>query len=86
MEHEVARINTKTGLEEKKMQRLFKSKGAQALLNEIAQSKSAPLSRVIFGLGIRFVGERTAELLASHYGSMDELAKASAGDLEQVNA
>ena len=48
-------------------------KSAQNVLDEIEQSKKLPLERVIYGLGIRFVGERTAELLAEHFGSMQEL-------------
>ncbi len=60
-------------------------KSAQALLDEIARSKTAPLARVLFGLGLRFVGERTAQLLASHFGSMDALVAAAAEELEQVN-
>ncbi len=48
-------------------------KSAQNILNEIADSKKLPLERVIFGLGIRFVGERTAEFLSEHFGSMDAL-------------
>src|SRR5207249_4755205 len=46
-------------------------KSAQNILDEIAGSKQLPLERVIDGLGIRFVGERTAQFLAEHYGSMD---------------
>src|SRR5205085_11297215 len=42
-------------------------KSAQNVLAEIANSKQLPLERVIYGLGIRFVGERTAELLAEHF-------------------
>jgi DNA ligase (NAD+) len=60
-------------------------KSAQTLLDEIERSKSAPLARVIFGLGLRFVGERTAQLLAAHFGSMDALMIASAEELECVN-
>ncbi|MFT4114586.1 NAD-dependent DNA ligase LigA, partial [Silvibacterium sp.] len=60
-------------------------KTADALLDEIAKSKQAGLSRVLFGLGIRFVGERTAQLLAEEFGSMDALMAASAEDLEHVN-
>lgn len=60
-------------------------KSAQALLEQIERSKSAPLARVLLGLGIRFVGERTAQLLAAHFGSMDALKAASADELEQVN-
>jgi len=59
-------------------------KSAQALLTQIANSKQAGLARLLMGLGISFVGERTAELLASEFGSMDELKKASREDLERV--
>jgi DNA ligase (NAD+) len=60
-------------------------KSAQNVLREIQNSKSLPLERVIFGLGIRFVGERTAQFLAEHFGSMDALMKAGEEELEQVN-
>ena len=60
-------------------------KSAQALLDEIERSKKVPLARVLLGLGIRFVGERTAQLLAAHFGSMDALMTASAEELEAVN-
>jgi DNA ligase (NAD+) len=60
-------------------------KSAQALLDQIERSKKAGLARVLWGLGIRFVGERTAQLLAAHFGSMDELMKADAAQLEEVN-
>jgi DNA ligase (NAD+) len=60
-------------------------KSAQNLLDEIEQSRKLPLERVIFGLGIRFVGERTAEFLAEHFGSMDALMNAGVEELEEVN-
>jgi DNA ligase (NAD+) len=60
-------------------------KSAQTLLEEIERSKKVPLARVLLGLGIRFVGERTAQLLASYFGSMDALMTASAEELEAVN-
>ena len=60
-------------------------KTAQSLLDEIERSKSAPLPRVLLGLGIRFVGERTAQLLAAHFGGIDALMAASAEELEAVN-
>jgi len=60
-------------------------KSAQALLDEIERSKAATLARVLLGLGIRFVGERTAQLLASHFGSMDALMNATGEELEAVN-
>jgi DNA ligase (NAD+) len=59
-------------------------RSAQNLLDEIEASKKLPLERVIYGLGIRFVGERTAELLAEHFGSLDAIAEASAEQLEEV--
>ena len=60
-------------------------KSAQNVLDEIATSKKAPLERVIYGLGIRFVGERTAQFLAEHFGSLDAIMKASAEELQEVN-
>ncbi|HVP43306.1 MAG TPA: NAD-dependent DNA ligase LigA [Terriglobales bacterium] len=60
-------------------------KSAQNVLDEIENSKKLPLERVIYGLGIRFVGERTAEFLAEHFGSIDALMKASVEELQQVN-
>ena len=59
-------------------------KSAQNLLDEIAASKKNSLSRLIYALGIRFVGERTAQLLAAHFGSMDKLAAASEEELVGV--
>jgi DNA ligase (NAD+) len=60
-------------------------KSAQSLLTEIENSKKAPLNRVLFALGIRFVGERTAQLLAEAFGSMDALMEASVEQLEAVD-
>ncbi len=60
-------------------------KSAQNVLDEIEASKKLPLERVIFGLGIRFVGERTAQFLAEHFGSMEALEKASQEELQEVN-
>jgi DNA ligase (NAD+) len=60
-------------------------KTAQSLIAEIENSKKAPLNRVLFGLGIRFVGERTAQLLAEAFGSMDALMAASVEELETVD-
>ncbi|MGI4831404.1 MAG: NAD-dependent DNA ligase LigA [Janthinobacterium lividum] len=60
-------------------------KTADALLAQIARSKTAPLARVLFGLGVRFVGERTAGLLATQFGSIDALMHATGEQLEAVN-
>jgi DNA ligase (NAD+) len=60
-------------------------KSAENVLREIEVSKKLPLERVIYGLGIRFVGERTAQFLAEDLGSMDALMNASEEELQQVN-
>jgi len=62
----------------------FAKKSARALLEEIQQSKKAGLARVLMGLGVRFVGERTAELLAEEFGSIEALEAASQEELERV--
>jgi DNA ligase (NAD+) len=59
-------------------------KSAQNLLDGIAASKKQPLARLIYALGIRFVGERTAQLLAEHFSSLDEFAAASEEQLTEV--
>ncbi len=59
-------------------------KSAQNLLGQIARSRTAELSRLIFALGIRYVGERTAQLLANHYVSMDKLTPATTEEMETV--
>lgn len=59
-------------------------KSAANLLAAIEASKDRPLSRLIFGLGIRFVGERGAQLLAEHLGSMDALREAPAEVLTSI--
>jgi DNA ligase (NAD+) len=60
-------------------------KSAQNVLNEIRKSKDLPLERVIYGLGIRMVGERTAQFLAEHFGSMEALESAGVEELQDVN-
>jgi DNA ligase (NAD+) len=59
-------------------------KSAQNLLDEIAASKKNPLSRLIFALGIQFVGERTGQLLAEHFSTLEEFAAAKEEELENV--
>ncbi len=60
-------------------------KSAENVLAEIEASKTLPLERVIYGLGIRFVGERTAQFLAEHFGTLDAIMRANAEELEEVN-
>jgi DNA ligase (NAD+) len=62
----------------------FADKSAQNILDEIEHSKKLPLERVIYGLGIRMVGERTAQFLAEHFGSMEEIENASIEELQNV--
>ena len=59
-------------------------KSADKVIEGINRSKNAALGRLVYGLGIRHVGARTAELLASHFRSLTALAAASAEDLEAV--
>ncbi len=68
------------------LKQLWKSgeKAAQKLLDAIAASRSNDLSRLIFALGIRQVGEKAAKLLAGHFGSMDALMAADCEALTQL--
>jgi DNA ligase (NAD+) len=62
----------------------FAEKSAQNLLDEIEASKKASLARLIYALGIRMIGERTGQLLAAHFSSLDELADATEEQLLEV--
>ena len=63
----------------------FKEKSAQNLLDSIEKSKKQDLPRLIYGLGIRHVGKYAAQILASKYNSLDELAKASSEELKEID-
>jgi DNA ligase (NAD+) len=60
-------------------------KSAQNLLDGLEASKSRDLVRLLTGLAIRHVGTRTAEILADHFPSMDQLLAASEQDLQTVH-
>ena len=60
-------------------------KSAANVLENVVRSRSVPLPRVIFALGIRFVGERTAQVLADRFASLDALAAASSEELQDVD-
>src|SRR6202451_2644219 len=60
-------------------------KSAQNILDEIENSKKLPLERLIYGLVIRMVGERTAQFLAEDFGSMEALERATVEELQNVN-
>lgn len=59
-------------------------KSAENVVRAIQAAKEPSLGRLIFGFGIRYVGETVAELLAAHFGSLEELAKASLEDLLRI--
>ena len=59
-------------------------KSAANLVNAIAQSKTQPWSRVLYGLGIRYVGSVNAKLLTENFTTVDELSKASVSSLMAV--
>ena len=62
----------------------FAQKSAENLVAAIAISKQQPLSRLLFGLGIRHVGAQAAQLLARHFGSIDAIIAATTGQLGTV--
>ena len=62
----------------------WQDRSAQRFLDSLEKSKSIPFERVLFAIGIRFVGETTARDLAKHFGNIDALAKASQEDLQEV--
>jgi DNA ligase (NAD+) len=63
----------------------FKEKSARNLLDGIEASKQQGLARVLFGLGVRHVGEIAAQTLARHFGSMERLMAASTEEIEAVH-
>jgi DNA ligase (NAD+) len=62
----------------------FAEKSAAQLVEAIAASKQQPLSRLLFALGIRHVGQTVAEVLARHFGSMDAILAASSEEIADV--
>lgn len=59
-------------------------KSAQNLLDSISRSKNPPLSKFIYALGIRHVGEQTAKRMAEHFGSLEKISSAQIADLTAV--
>ena len=81
--HDVADLYSLTAEQLANLERMGE-KSAGNLIEEIENSKKASLARLIFALGIRFVGERTGQLLADHFSSLDKLAKANEAELFEV--
>ena len=61
-----------------------RTKSAQKIVNGIAASKKVPFERVVFALGIRFVGETSARLLARHFKNIDALMNAGLEELQEI--
>ena len=61
-----------------------RTKSAQRIVNGIAASKQVPFERVVFALGIRFVGETSAKLLARHFKNIDALMQAGLEELQEI--
>ena len=59
-------------------------KSVQNILDAIEESKKVPFERLLFALGIRYVGQTVAKKLTSHFGSIDALAKADVDTLVEV--
>lgn len=81
--HDVADLYDVTVMQLAGLER-FAQKSAENLAAAIGTSKGQPLSRLLFGLGIRHVGAQAAQLLARHFGSLDALMSASAQQLGAV--
>jgi DNA ligase (NAD+) len=62
----------------------FKEKSTKNLLAAIDASKSKPLARLLFAMGIRFVGSHIADVLSSNYENLDDLIQASFEDLSKI--
>jgi DNA ligase (NAD+) len=84
LEKEVVRVDKKTQQKTAKKEALLGPKAVKTLMEQIENSQKSGLARVLMGLGIRFVGERTAELLAQEFGNIEDLMNANAERLESV--
>lgn len=81
--HDVGDLYTLTVEQLTELERLAE-KSAENLVAAIDASRAQPLSRLLFGLGIRHVGQTAAQLLARHFGDMDSLAGATVDDILAV--
>jgi DNA ligase (NAD+) len=76
---------TSTRQDGKEIVRRFGEKNAAKVVEQIDRSRQAGLSRVLYGLGIRHVGERGAQVLAQAFGSIDAISRAPVTQLEQTH-
>jgi DNA ligase (NAD+) len=84
MVHDVSDLYDLTVEQLQELERMGR-KSAENLIKEIDASRELEFWRLLFGIGIRHVGERTAQILATHFGSIETLEKASAEELERVH-
>jgi DNA ligase (NAD+) len=82
--HSIADLYTLTPADLLTLDRIGE-KTAAAVLAQIERSKQAPLSRVLLGLGIRHVGERTSKTLADHFGGIEALQAATVEELTAIH-
>jgi DNA ligase (NAD+) len=82
--HNIADLYSLTAEQLLELERMGK-KSASKVIENIEHSRAQPLPRVLNGLGIPFVGERTAQILAGYFGSLDAIARASAEELQEAN-
>ena len=82
---DIAELGTEIIQDEKTVKRTVGEKTATKVVNNVAGSREKGLDRLLAGLGIHHVGGRVSHILASHFGSLDGLAKASIEDLSAVH-
>lgn len=82
--HNIADLYTLTVEQLLELERMGQ-KSASKIIKNIDASRAQPLARVLNGLGIPFVGERTAQILADHFGSLDAIAAASPEALQEAS-
>lgn len=63
----------------------FGEKSINNILNAIEESKKKPFEKVLFALGIRHIGEKTAKIIAKHFGSLEKLSKATIEEISNVH-
>lgn len=62
----------------------FGKKSVENILKAIEESKNKPFEKVLFAIGIKHIGERTAKILTKQFGSLDALSKAGSGEIENI--
>ncbi|MCX6161304.1 MAG: NAD-dependent DNA ligase LigA [Ignavibacteriae bacterium] len=62
----------------------FGTKSVENILSAIESSKDKPFEKVLFAIGIKHIGERTAKLIANHFGSIDKLSTAAADEIDDI--